>query len=162
MRTMEFVAVACLLWVLPAFAAPAIQVGIAAKKEVVQHLESGERVRKLVAANEMAPGELLMYEVSIHNSGDESATNLVIDDPIPEGTTYVAGSATELGQLLFSIDQGKTFLRPMLLTYEVRDASGTVTKKTAAPEEYTHIRWVIPSVAAGETRIVHFQVLVQK
>ena len=37
-------------------------------------------------------GDTLRYRVSYTNSGADSATNFVIRDPIPDGTTYVPGS----------------------------------------------------------------------
>jgi uncharacterized repeat protein (TIGR01451 family) len=38
------------------------------------------------------PGDTLEYTVSFSNVGTDSATNVVLDDPIPAGTTYVPGS----------------------------------------------------------------------
>ncbi|HRN61494.1 MAG TPA: DUF11 domain-containing protein [Luteimonas sp.] len=38
------------------------------------------------------PGDVLTYTVNFTNSGQDGATNVVITDPIPAGTTYVAGS----------------------------------------------------------------------
>ncbi|MEG0900142.1 MAG: hypothetical protein RSD67_06990 [Oscillospiraceae bacterium] len=37
-------------------------------------------------------GDVLTYTLSLHNSGNVPANNVVITDPIPSGTTYVAGS----------------------------------------------------------------------
>lgn len=38
------------------------------------------------------PGDTLRYEMVFNNVGDDPADNFVVSDPIPAGTTYVAGS----------------------------------------------------------------------
>ena len=40
----------------------------------------------------IAPGDVLTYTISFENSGQDGATNVVLTDPIPAGTTYVPGS----------------------------------------------------------------------
>lgn len=41
---------------------------------------------------EVEPGDVLTYTISFENSGQDGATNVVMTDPIPAGTTYVANS----------------------------------------------------------------------
>lgn len=41
---------------------------------------------------EVESGDVLTYTVSFTNSGQDGATNVVVTDPIPAGTTYVANS----------------------------------------------------------------------
>ena len=101
---------------------------------------------------------MVIYTIRFKNDGDEAATNVSIVDPIPEGTAYVADSATKTGELTFSIDGGKSYQTPTLLTYEVTSATGKKQQLTASPEQYTQIRWIIPAIAAGETGILSFQV----
>lgn len=146
----------------PVWAAPVVDVSIVAKKEVVVENETGQKIRTLVEAKEMISGEKLIYEVLISNSGDAPATDLVVDDPIPAGTTYVAGSATEMGQLLFSIDEGQTYQRPTLLTYEIKALDGTTQKKVATPDQYTNIRWILPVIEPGLNVSLRFTVNVNQ
>lgn len=47
-------------------------------------------------------GDILTYTVSFTNSGTAAADNVVISDPIPSGTSYVAGSTT--ANVLFTGD----------------------------------------------------------
>jgi len=59
-----------------------------AEKEVTVN-----NVKKMVAAKAIDPGDVIFYTLSYVNSGDDVATNAVMDDPIPKGTVYLAGSA---------------------------------------------------------------------
>lgn len=43
---------------------------------------------------QVVPGDEITYTIRYQNTGNENATNVVVDDPIPYGATYVAGSAT--------------------------------------------------------------------
>lgn len=140
-----------------AWAQPKVNITIKAEKEVVV-TEQGKKVKKLVEAKDIVPGEEIIYTLSYVNAGTEAATSVVISDPIPTGTSYIPGSASAVGEIAFSIDHGKSFNGPTLLTYEVTTADGKKEKRVASPEEYTDIRWVIPSLPAGEKGVVSFRV----
>lgn len=47
---------------------------------------------KSVDPSEAGPGETLFYTVNVTNDGSQNATNVVLRDAIPAGTSYVAGS----------------------------------------------------------------------
>ncbi len=140
-----------------ALAKPEVTLAITAEKEVIVE-EDGQQVTKRVLARDISPGEIVIYTISYANVGDETATNVAVVDPIPDGTAYVSESATKTGELNFSIDGGKSFQAPTLLTYEVTATDGTKKTLTASPELYTQIRWVIPAIVAGETGALSFQV----
>jgi len=143
-------------------AAPKIQLNISAEKEVVELDKKGKEMKKRVAAEETVPGDRLFYTISFNNSGDEVATEARIDNPIPDGTAYIGKSVWgENSDILFSIDDGKSFDKPSKLTYEVTDSKGKTKTKTAEPEKYTHIRWVISEIPAGSEGSVGYTVLVQ-
>ncbi len=149
-----------LLCTVSAWAKPQVNITIEAKKEVVV-TEDGKQVKTLIEAKDIFPGETILYALIYNNAGDEAATNLVVSDPIPEGTAYVAGSASEAGDLSFSIDGGATYKKPTLLTYEIAQKDGTKVTHVASPEEYTHIRWILPKVTAGESGTINFKVFVK-
>ena len=110
---------AALLLPMAAFAKPLVSVSITAEKEVAV-VKNGQKVTKKVAATKINPGDVIFYTLNFINSGDEAATNAVLDDPIPQGTVYLPGSAFGAGaEITFSIDGGKSFTKPSLLTYEV-------------------------------------------
>jgi uncharacterized repeat protein (TIGR01451 family) len=148
--------------VLPAYAmaAPDVKIGIKAEKVVVVE-KDGKKVEKLVAVDEVAPGDVLAYTLTYENKGDETATNVKLVDPIPDTTTYLVGSVFGPGaDVGFSIDGGKTFKAPSLLLYKVKVGDEVVSKK-ASPEQYTHIRWTVKEIPAGKSGIAGFRVRVK-
>jgi uncharacterized repeat protein (TIGR01451 family) len=142
-------------------AASQVSVAITAEKEVTS-VVNGQKVTKKVPATSIESRNIIFYTLSYINSGNESADNATLDDPIPQGTVYVPGSAFGEGaEITFSIDGGKTFKKPSLLSYEIKLPNGKLEKHTASPEEYSHIRWVIHSIPAGAKGKVGFQVRVK-
>jgi uncharacterized repeat protein (TIGR01451 family) len=139
------------------FAKSLISISSTAEKEVTVN-----KVTKKVAATKIDPGDVIFYTLTYFNSGNEPATSVVLDDPIPAGTVYILNSAYGDGaDILFSID-GKIFKKPSLLTYEIKNRNGSTEKRTASPEEYTHLRWIIPKIDAGVRGNVGFQVRVKR
>lgn len=156
----SIVAAALLALPLTAWAQPKIAITIKAEKEVTVTVK-GKQVKKRITAKGVQPGDEIIYTLRYVNSGTEAAKDVVISDPIPEGTAFIPGSASEVGDLTFSIDKGKSYKKPTLLSFEIKGADGRAQKKVASPDEYTDIRWTIPSVPAGEKGAVSFKVKVK-
>ncbi|HJV35335.1 hypothetical protein [Geomonas sp.] len=143
-----------------AFAAAKVGIKIKAEKEITT-VKGGKKETRLIPAKKYAPNDLIVYTITYTNNGDQAATNAVIDDPIPAGTVYVPGSAKGEGsEITFSIDKGKTFAAPTLLTYETQ-AGGKKEKHVAAPEEYTNVRWVVATIPAKASGKLEFKVRVK-
>jgi uncharacterized repeat protein (TIGR01451 family) len=156
------VMLAALLLPMAAVAKPLVSVTITAEKEV-SVVTNGQKSVKRIAASRVNPGDVVFYALNYVNSGDETATNVVLDDPIPQGTAYLPGSAFGTGAAVtVSIDGGRTFSTPLLCTYEVKLPNGKVEKRVAAPDEYTNIRWVISKIDASARGTVGFQVRVKR
>ena len=150
-----------LLLAAPAFAAPRLAVSITQLREVVE-TKDGARTARMVPATSVTPGDVVEYVLAYENRGDAAAKDANIDDPIPKGTTYLAGSATGEGaEITFSADGGRTFAPAVRLTYEVRLPSGAVEKRVATPAEYTHVRWTLKQVPPGAAGKVSFRVRVK-
>ncbi|HEY2029800.1 MAG TPA: hypothetical protein VGH20_11390 [Myxococcales bacterium] len=148
--------IAIFLLALPALAKPRIVIAIQQFKEVADG-----RSTKLVPAQSASPGDVVEYQLVYRNEGDEPATNAVIQDPIPKGTTYLANSANGDGtEITFSSDKGQTFAPPVKLTYDVKLPNGSVEKRTVTPAEYTNVRWTVKQVPAGASGKVVFRVRV--
>jgi uncharacterized repeat protein (TIGR01451 family) len=156
------VVLTALLLPMAALAKPLVSVSITAEKEVTV-VKSGQKVTKKVAASKINPDDVIFYTLNYINSGNEAATSVILDDPIPMGTVYLPGSAFGDGaEVTFSIDNGKSFKKPSLLVYEVKGANGQKEKRTASPEEYTHVRWIIGKIEAGAKGTVGFQVRIKR
>ena len=148
----------CLMLCLPSLASAAadIKVSITAEKEVVV-MELGKEVKKIVTAKETVPGETIIFTLHFENKGDEVAKDVKLVDPIPEGMEYINGSVFGPGsEITFSIDQGKTYKKPSLLTYEVDGK-----KRVASPELYSHIQWVVKELSAGKSASAGFKARVK-
>ena len=153
--------IALILFSTSVWAKPEITLSITSEKEVIE-MKNGKKIVKRVPAKEVDPGQVLVFTLKFSNKGDENATNVVVDNPIPKETVYVVGSASGVGSdITFSINGGKTFKKPTLLTYEMKGPDGKKIKKKASPEQYTNVRWVIPTVLPGKGGEVSFKARVK-
>ena len=144
-----------------AIADPNIQLDMLVDKEVVKE-EEGQKVTRWVNASDVEPGEKLRYTVRYVNVGDEPATDVRIENPVPELTVYVSDSASGEGSsIVFSADGGTTYEAAGQVTYEVRVFGGGTDRRKAGPDRYTNIRWLIEEIQPGSTGEVSFVVLVQ-
>ena len=144
-----------------AVADPNIQLDMTVAKEVVTE-EQGQNVTRWVEATAIEPGEKLKYTVKYINVGDEPATEIRIENPIPELTVYISDSASGEGTIIvFSADGGESYNPKDEVTYEVAVFGGGKDKRKADADRYTNIRWLIDQVAPGTSGEVSFEVVVQ-
>lgn len=146
---------------LPAAAAAdaPITVQTVAQKEVVTVTADGKRETRLVPLTKAVPGDEIVYTVSIRNSGAAPATNLAVDNPVPEHTVLVPDSAGGAGfQATYSVDGGRTHLPAAEL--KVREADGTV--RAARADEITHLRLQLANpLPPGTVAIARYRVTVR-
>lgn len=141
-------------------AANSVDIKIKAEK-ITTVIKNGKKIQKAVPYKKFQPGDTILYTITYTNNGNETATNAVIDDPIPAGTAYLPESATGEGaDVTYSIDKGKTFNKPTLLTYQV-ETRGKKEQKVATPDQYTNIRWTIPTLNSKQSGKVSFKVSVK-
>ncbi len=159
MRILLMLAMLCLpslLW-----AKPDVKITVEAKQQIVVE-KDGKKVVKLVEAKDVQPGDVVIYQLHYRNDGDTAAKNAVLVNPIPNNTRYIDGSAFGAGATIeYSIDGGKHYKQPSLLTYTVDLGDGKTEERVASPEQYTHIRWVVSEIPAGKSGMASFQVRVQ-
>lgn len=140
------------------YAAPKVALNLKAEADVVVE-ENGVKVTKRMPAQEVEVGKTVFYTLTYTNEGDQVAKNIEVKNKIPKDTTYMLDSAWGKGaDIQFSIDGGKTYKKPSLLFYEVKDEKGNTAKKTVTPEKYTDILWVISEVAPGKSGEIGFNV----
>lgn len=113
----------------------------------------------LEPATTVLPGEIVTYVSTVTHRGDENVDGVVINNPIPANTNYVAFTATGEGtEITFSIDGGQSFGAPQEL--EVTDENGV--SSTAAAEDYTDIRWTfLNELTPGDSASVSFKARLQ-
>lgn len=100
--------------------------------------EQGKPQEKVIAADEITPGDRILFTTSFINKGKEPSDNVVITNPIPAHTRYLANSARgEHCLITFSVDGGRAWGDAK--TLKIRQKDGTFRAATAA--DYTHIRW---------------------
>jgi uncharacterized repeat protein (TIGR01451 family) len=108
--------------------------------------------------DKILPGERVGYQVEVNNKGTEPAADIVIENPIPEHTVYVQGSAKGLDtQIEFSVDNGKTFALPAELFIEKNGK-----RVQAASEDFTQVRWKLNKpLAVGASSTVQYIVKIK-
>jgi uncharacterized repeat protein (TIGR01451 family) len=116
----------------------------------------------LEEGTKVSPGDRILYRVEVSNQGDTAAKSPVAYGPIPAGTKYVVGTATQDSDLKvdYSIDGGKTFASAPTIPVTAKD--GKVQTMPAPIERYTTVRWTWSSpLPAGAKSSVSYQVQVR-
>ena len=157
----KLAAVILMLLPMDAWAKPEVRVAITAEKEI-NVVENGQTVVKRVAADTVESKQTIFYTLTVTNGGDEKATNVVLNNPLPDGTAYVGNSAFGEGStILFSADGGKKFDTPERLTVTVKKADGSTEQQVADPGQYTDIRWTIAEVPTGKNLTLGYEATVK-
>lgn len=103
-------------------------------------IDNGHESVRLLPADRVVPGDLVIYTVAVRNDGAVPAVGLAFTSRIPEHMVYVANSAVGPGaEVTYSTDGGRSFDRPENLFVD----GPLGTTRAAMPADYTHIRWVL-------------------
>jgi uncharacterized repeat protein (TIGR01451 family) len=121
-----------------------IKLQLAAERQSLLAVASGQmKWQPMVNNTALRPGENIRYVVTASNVSDRTIKKLVVNQPIPNGSIYVMGSATlpnvEGATVDYSIDGGKKYSQ--YPTIKVKQADGTIVDKPAPESMYTHVRW---------------------
>ena len=134
-----------------------------AKKNIEATVDGKKQVnwQQLEDGTAVAPGDVLRYTITGENTGESAAKNLAVTQPILAQMTYKPNSATskDNADITYSIDGGETFVAKPTINITLED--GTVTKRPAPPEAYTHIRWQFPTVTPEQGATAMYEVRVQ-
>lgn len=103
------------------------------------------------------PGDVLEWRLVAENRAQGALRQVALVIPIPKETAYLDGSAKPLslnGSTIrpeFSFDGGRTFgVPPLKKRVRVVENGKEVEKEVEVkPEEYTHVRWLIPELPKG-------------
>lgn len=93
-------------------------------------------IEKTVSENEVAPGAELTYTLTVENTGEGTAVNVVLQDVLPDGIVYKDTGATglrtwNLGNLAPGAETTTTFKALVVNTAEVGDYENTAEAKAA-------------------------------
>jgi uncharacterized repeat protein (TIGR01451 family) len=92
----------------------------------------------VLAEEQFLPGDIITYTIGYQNEGNQQAQNIIITQPIPDGTTYVAGSLIIDG----------------LSQTDAKDGDNADYNETVAGSVY----FLIPNVPPDDSGYVSFQV----
>ena len=144
-----------------AWSGPQVKIAVFAEKEIKSEVAGKVKVKR-VEADTVEPGETVFYTLKYINEGDQEATDVVVNNPIPEGTVFLQESTYGDGsEIYYSIDNGQTFKKPedLIVSYTTHD--GKKMTRRAYASEYTHIQWVVGEVPSGVNGVLGFQVKVK-
>jgi uncharacterized repeat protein (TIGR01451 family) len=125
----------------------------AVKKEVDKN---GVTRNVLVEPKVVVPGQPLVYTITMKNNTTKPASNLVINNPVPNNVIFTGfGPQSQTG--LTSVDGGKTF--GQLSVLQVKGKDGKMRK--ADFKDVTHVRWVLAKPLAGgaSNQVIYFGVV---
>lgn len=117
------------------------------------------------AADQVHPGDTLEYRLHVENISDTplAAQTVKLLGPVPEGTFYVADSATPSSSLFrveVSADGDIFGVAPLFITVTGED--GVEEQVEVDPSEYVAVRWVLLNpFTAGESYEFSYRVVVR-
>ncbi len=137
---------------------PLIKLTMSVKEEVKTLDSQGKQTVKYLPPTKITPGDTVIYTNEYRNESTKTLHEVIITNPIPKHLTYLnQHSELNEAQISYSINHGKTFLPADQLMVKKRNKK----EQPAKPSDYTHIRWTIPSVIAGQKGEVSFRAKVQ-
>lgn len=125
------------------------------EKEVTITQADGSTTVKRVSADEVTPGEKVVYTVAFMNDSSEPASDLVLAMPVPSDIRFLEGTADRDGAVVrYSVDGGSSFAERNVLSLP---AVGGGTRPASA-DDITHIQWKIAGpVPVGASDTVAFK-----
>ena len=124
------------------------------KLEKVVTGENGEDTVELVTPDTIVPGDRLIFGTDYSNKGAQAVANFVVTNPVPKAVRLAPDASDEL---IVSVDGGESWGRLSTLTVAGDDGA----QRAAAPEDVTHIRWTLASVAPGESGRLEYPAIIR-
>ena len=132
------------------------------KVKLAGSLKRNDESLTLDKVSAVHPGEILDWTITSANEGNAPARQYKTIGQIPQGTSFVAGSAVAEynASVSYSIDGGKNFAAEP--TIEEKQADGTTKRVPAPVAMYTQVRYEwSDSLAAGSTLSASYKVRVK-
>ena len=115
---------------------------------------SGAVKTVLEAPKVVTPGDRVTFVITYKNGGAQTATDFVINNPLPAAISYETSEGT---QPIVSVDGGKNW--GALASLKVAQPDGTV--RAAAPADVTHLRWTFAAIPPGQSGKLSFRGVVK-
>lgn len=115
-------------------------------------VEAGKSRVVLTEPKVVVPGDRLLFSTRYSNGGTTTVQNFVVTNPLPAAVALQAQAGDQV-----SVDAGKTWGKLAALT--VADDKGG--RRSAQASDITHIRWTIPTIAAGASGKVEYHAIVR-
>jgi len=147
-----------LLVLMPSMAMAQVELKTEMYEVVEAQKDNGTSKVEWVSPDNIVPGDKVGYRIRFENTGDEAADNIVLNNPVPENTIYVDGSARGANtNIVFSVDGGDSFAKPEQLFIEKNGQ-----QIQAQAKDYTHVRWILTNpLPSGETGSAQYVVQVK-
>lgn len=125
------------------------------EKEITVQQPDGTTTTQFVSADEVTPGEKIVYTVAYTNDSIEPASDIVLAMPVPDDVRFLEGTADRNGAVVrYSADGGSSFVERDAL---VLPAVGGGTR-AASSDDITHIQWRIAGpIAVGTSDEITFK-----
>lgn len=140
-------------------AAPgAVEVKSVAEVEMEIINAKGKKELKRQPVEKAVPGTEVIYTTTFKNLIAKPVGNIALTNPIPNNTTYKAGSATGANtDIVYSID-GKNYAALDKLIVKGKDGK----ERAALPAEITHIRWTYKGeLGVGKMGEISFRAIIK-
>ena len=123
----------------------------------VTSLAEVERSNKLVPADRIVSGDMVIYTLEVRNTAPATVPPPIVIFPVPEHMIYLADSAVGPGsEVSYSVDGGHSFDSPEHL--HINEAGEPA--RPAAAADYTHIRWQLKNaLKSNSVAFVRFRAL---
>ena len=147
-----------LILLIPSLALAQVELQTDLFKVVEVQQKNGTSKIEWVKADNIVPGDKVGYRISVNNTGTDAADDIVLNNPVPENTVFVAESARGANtNIEFSVDGGTLFGEPSKLFIN-KDGK----KLPATAKDYTHVRWtLLTALKAGGKSSVQYVVQVK-
>jgi uncharacterized repeat protein (TIGR01451 family) len=148
--------ISCLIVMLPGLALAAQPLTLTHQVFVEKTALDSHGQAKIIlsAANQVAPGDQLIFVLRYFNPGHAPSAHLLVTDPLPPAVAYQQAG----NDALVSVDGGKNW--GTLSSLFIAEQGGR--RRSARPEDVTHIRWQLSQpVPAGGTGKLTFRGMVR-
>jgi uncharacterized repeat protein (TIGR01451 family) len=122
---------------------------------VAQRVEMVDGKAVVKPAGEGKPGEIIEYSGTYRNGGTAAVDKLLATIPVPDGTSYIAGSSNPASA---QASTDGTHFAPVPLIRTVRQSDGSERKEPVPLSDYRAVRWEVGTLLPGSSSAVSLRV----